>query len=208
MSFILDALKKSENERQEHGGADFAAVPASTAGPRAPRWLWVLGTLLAVNVVVLLGLLLRRDVPAEAIVLEQPVAVEEQGTTSVDSAATFSEQIDVARSSRPTETAVTVTTSDNVGEAAPVRGNPESASTPVAGIPSFTELRVNSGVSLPDLHIDIHVYSDEPADRFVFINMSKLREGSQLKEGPTVREITSDGVVLNYSGTDFLLPRD
>ena len=69
-------------------------------------------------------------------------------------------------------------------------------------------MRTNGTVEIPDLHLDIHVYSDAPEDRFVFINMSKHRENSQLSEGPRVEEITPDGVILEYRGTSFLLPRD
>jgi hypothetical protein len=47
-----------------------------------------------------------------------------------------------------------------------------------------------------------------PTDRFVFINMNKYNEGSQLAEGPVVKEITTDGVVLDQGGTVFLVPRD
>ena len=54
----------------------------------------------------------------------------------------------------------------------------------------------------------VNVNVEMPEDRFVFINMSKLREQSQLGEGPVVEEITPDGVVLTYLGTSFLLPRD
>jgi len=70
MSFILDALKKSETDRQQAGSAEFAGVPASSGNQRAPRWLWILGVLLVINLAVLLGLLLRREVnpvPAAAI---------------------------------------------------------------------------------------------------------------------------------------------
>ena len=49
MSFILDALKKSENERQEQSDTEFATVPSSPDAPAAPRWLWILGALLAIN---------------------------------------------------------------------------------------------------------------------------------------------------------------
>ena len=47
MSFILDALKKSENERQQQsvGRVRERARQPPNAGP--PRWLWVLGALLA-----------------------------------------------------------------------------------------------------------------------------------------------------------------
>jgi len=38
--------------------------------------------------------------------------------------------------------------------------------------------------------------------------MNKHKEGSRLAEGPLVREITPEGVILNQNGTSFLLPRD
>jgi len=69
-------------------------------------------------------------------------------------------------------------------------------------------LRLNGSLQLPDLRIDIHVFSDKPDDRFVFINMVKHREQSQLAEGPVVREITTDGVILQHQGRTFLLPRE
>jgi len=69
-------------------------------------------------------------------------------------------------------------------------------------------VRANGTIVLPDLHLDIHVFSDIPEDRFVFINMSKQRENSKLAEGPMVEEITPEGVVLEYRGTSFLLPRE
>jgi len=46
-----------------------------------------------------------------------------------------------------------------------------------------------------------------PAERFVFVNMRKYVEGQTLAEGPTLEEITTDGVVLNHRGTRFLLPK-
>ncbi len=63
-------------------------------------------------------------------------------------------------------------------------------------------------MALPELHVDIHVFSDVARDRFVFINMTKHKEGSRLAEGPLVEEITPDGVVLSHNGKSFLLPRD
>jgi len=75
-------------------------------------------------------------------------------------------------------------------------------------LPTIHQLRADGVLVLPDLHLDIHVYSENPDDRFVFINMSRQDEGSQLDAGPVVEEITADGVVLTYQGLTFLLPRD
>ena len=69
MSFILDALKKSETDRQQQSTAEFASVPTSPAPTGVPRWLWVVGLLLAINIVILVGVLLRPEA-------ETPAAVE------------------------------------------------------------------------------------------------------------------------------------
>jgi general secretion pathway protein B len=63
------------------------------------------------------------------------------------------------------------------------------------------------GGSLPELRLDLHVYTANPAERYAFINMHKVREGETTVEGVQVKEITRDGVVLDYRGTEFLLGR-
>ncbi|NCF73179.1 MAG: GspB domain-containing protein [Gammaproteobacteria bacterium] len=85
----------------------------------------------------------------------------------------------------------------------------DPAAVPASSLyPTIQEVRAAGSTDIPDLHLDIHVFSPEPEDRFVFINMSKLREGSQLDEGPVVAEITPNGVVLHHDGQHFLLPRE
>ena len=46
MSFILDALRKSEHERQDRAGPDLAHVRVAHEGEGVPRWVIVLGALL------------------------------------------------------------------------------------------------------------------------------------------------------------------
>ena len=221
MSFILDALKKSETDRQQQSSAEFAGIPTGSASPGVPRWLWVLGLLLAINLLVLLGLIFRPDAGAPNL---PPLAVSETrepalGEPALEEAAleesalgepSFAERVAVARQNasvrqeaaavppRPAQAAPAVT--PGVVYSAP----PEDSRV----LPTIQELRANGTVALPELHLDIHVYSDVPDDRFVFINMSKQREKSQLAEGPVVEEITPEGVILEYRGNSFLLPRD
>ena len=201
MSFILDALKKSESERQQQSNSEFASVPSSSGNSNSLKWLWILGALLLVNVVVLLGLLLRDDAPAEDAVIATSSGKNE--TTVAEPS--FEEQVAAAKLIQPPSAAVTEAgPSRPVASAAP-KSTPSSSG---ARILTIDEVRVNGSVQLSDLHLDIHVYSDVPEERFVFINMAKLREQSQLEEGPTVAEITSDGVILEYQGTTFLMPRE
>lgn len=61
MSFILDALKKSERERQKQSGPALFEVKVAPPRNRFPVWAVVIGGLLAVNVGVVLWLLLLRN---------------------------------------------------------------------------------------------------------------------------------------------------
>jgi general secretion pathway protein B len=61
VSFILDALKKSENERQRQSGPALFEVKVAPPASRFPTWAIVVGVLLGVNLVVLIVVLLLRD---------------------------------------------------------------------------------------------------------------------------------------------------
>jgi general secretion pathway protein B len=74
-------------------------------------------------------------------------------------------------------------------------------------LPSISQINLTGAQALPELHLDVHVYATKPADRFVYINMRKYHEGSALQEGPIVEHIRRDGVVLNFHGLRFILPR-
>jgi len=76
------------------------------------------------------------------------------------------------------------------------------------GVPLYQDLATTPGSQLPSLRLDLHVYAARPGDRFVMINMHKLREGDSLADGVHVDSITTDGAVLSYNGSRFLLPRD
>jgi general secretion pathway protein B len=219
MSFILDALKKSETERQQQGPSDFANVPSGAESPRAPRWLWVLAVLLAVNLAVLLGVLLRDDTPE----LMPPSGQAPTTQPAQTAGPSFSEKIREAReresagrasvagspepAAEPQVEPPAKTAASEVPAAAPPQPRPQSGFT-LAALPTADELRADGTIQIADLHLDIHVYSEVPSDRFVFINMVRHREKSRLAEGPVVQEITPEGVILDYAGTRFLLPRE
>ncbi len=220
MSFILDALKKSENERQQSRSNEFAAVPTRPTATHFPRWLLLIGLLLAINLIVLIGLLLRQDSqPGEPIQISSPVVVNrevndpETVETSKTATAKFEDQVAAARKKPLATQAIPSQTVEPESDSAPdvkavlISQNPSSV-TQRQLYPTLQEVRVSGVLDLPDLHLDIHVYSDVPKDRFVFINMAKHREGSRLDEGPQVVEITPDGVVLRYQGKSFLVPRE
>lgn len=210
MSFILDALKKSETDRQQQGSAEFSGIPTSDRRDSAPRWLWVLGALLAINLAVLLGLLLKPSSPPAAAATPAAAtrsnASDEPVTTGPDE---FAQQVAAARQNAPARAEPRPVPAETLRTDRPAPTiTPPRERSDAAALPTIHEVQANGLVSLPELHVDIHVYSEVAEDRFVFINMSKHKEGSRLAEGPLVREITPGGVVLSHNGTTFLLPRD
>jgi general secretion pathway protein B len=66
MSFILDALKKAEAERQRQTGPTLLEVRVTTPRRRLPLWTLIIGALLGVNIVLLLVFVLRRPVAVDA----------------------------------------------------------------------------------------------------------------------------------------------
>lgn len=212
MSFILDALKKSETDRQQQGSAEFAAVPTRSGAPSVPRWLWVVGILLAVNLAVLIGLLLRPNPAPTQTSMPSSASSVNLSPSENSTQTSFAEQVAAAQQSPPeVQASLPAAESAETVQATvePLVISQNRSAIPVGDIyPSIQEVLASGLIDLPELHVDIHVFSTEPEDRFVFINMSKLREGSQLAEGPVVAEITPDGVVLRHQGQKFLLPRE
>jgi len=198
MSFILDALKKSDTERQQQGSAEFSSVPTSSDKPNPARWLWLLAVLLGINFAVLIGILMRSEpTPTETVADQSTQISNVEETTEApapDKVASFEEQIAVAMDEH-----------EELEEHQELAPPPQPTSKAI--IPTIDQLRLNGSLQLAELHLDIHVYSEDPAGRFVFINMVKHREKSRIAEGPIVNEITPDGVILRYQGRNFLLPR-
>lgn len=74
-------------------------------------------------------------------------------------------------------------------------------------LPGYQDLVLSGRAKLPPLHLDIHVFADDPARRFVFVNNRKYREGERLDEGGRVEKITPHGAILEHRGHRFeLLP--
>jgi general secretion pathway protein B len=245
MSFILDALKKSEVERQRQaipGLMDSRPLPRRT---KFPVWAAALIALLAINLVILAvvltrGALLKSDggsSPAVApATVQAPAAPVATAPPAAGTAATPSQAVPAGAASdhfSPMDaaapvyapeippapdystparrTARTGSSSDASPHPAPRTPDPllSEASDPSDAevLPSINEINVAGQPALADLHLDVHVYATKPSERFVYINMRKYKEGANLAEGPVLERIRRDGVVLNYQGLRFVLPR-
>ena len=242
MSFILDALKKSETDRQRQASPALFEVKVAAPRRRFPLWAIGLAALLVINMAVLGWVLWRNSGSAPLMASADPAAAPAQpapaparsqpGEVTVPATVTF--QVNVPANTAPAP----AVSSPEPGVVAPSNAPPltedpllsgqaptvppdydtrdyQSAITPeqagaiaatrrAGGVPTRDEALAN-GAQLPDLRLDLHVYDPDPAKRFVFINMRKLREGESLPEGVRVDEILSQGARLTYRGSQFVI---
>ena len=196
MSFILDALRKSEHERQRSAAPGLSHVPLATPRRELPGWVLVLIGVLAAAVLLLGGAWwqsLRSPAPPVAAAAPVPVSPPAQAPAAVV----------VPASSPPVAEPVTAADerTQSLASAAIVSKRP-APSGPT--LPSAAALQAQ-GISVPALRLELHAYSDKPAERFVFINGRKYKEGERLTEGPEVVTVEPNGVVLSQQGQRFML---
>jgi general secretion pathway protein B len=269
MSFILDALRKSEHERQRQTGPALVEVPVAAPKPKANRWASAAIALLVINLVAIGVLLLvkSRDESATRVVADEAPAVvpapipSAAGPASSAAAPAPSAQASVTqalpqppvsapppmlrpalppppaagtRSSLEQETSSYVPPMDPAAAAAAAapppgpaavaparRGSVVYQSLPEAGLtsgdappqtPAATDLPraddMTARGNLPEMRLELHVWSTKPQERFVFVNGRRYREGDSTADGATVEEITREGVIMNSGGNRFLLSRD
>lgn len=233
MSFILDALKKAEAERQRQTGPTLLEVRVAQPRRRFPTWTIVIGALLAINILLLIAFEVHRPAPnAEPAATASPAApapVTAAPTAAPAAAAPATAPTiavpppAVAPAAAPAMSAATAGNAPAAGPSIPPdaadqpgdnpadfepavspSGSPASAANSSARRARPPSLS-DVGGDVPDLRLDLHVYAARPADRYALINMHRVHEGDVLPEGARVVAIDRDGVELNYHGTDFML---
>jgi general secretion pathway protein B len=240
MSFILDALKKSELERQRQSIPGLVDAGSSRSRSRLPRWALSLGVLLAVNLLVLAVVLMRGSIgstpstaaapergpasPARAAAADAPAGAAagrdhfsplDAAPAAPDAASEYAPEIPLTEApekAAPAPPAARAAADEAQAGRQPHRRDPvlnedDYHARDEEVLPTINEISLSGAQALPELHLDVHVYATNSAERFVYINMRKYHEGATLEEGPKLERIRRDGVILDYQGLRFLLPR-
>jgi general secretion pathway protein B len=220
MSFILDALKKSESERQRADAPALFEVKRAPPRPRVAAWLLVLAALLIINIVVLGAVLLRgshdttpptaANTPAAPPAAAPTPAVAPPVATPAPAAPVTTAPAMAAPTPAPDSLPGNPAPAADAADDAPAVEPPPRAPTTGMGpgdVPTYQQAATAPGANLPDLKLDLHAYSSNPSDRFVFLNMLRLKEGQSSPAGVRVESITPDGAILSWRGTKFFLQR-
>ncbi|HZF16915.1 MAG TPA: general secretion pathway protein GspB [Steroidobacteraceae bacterium] len=212
MSFILDALRKSENDRHRGTGPSFADVKSAGRARRVPILWLAIGALLLVNVAALIVLLVRRGDPAQV----STPTMEPQTSAAQPAVPRTAEPVGLpaapVASPLPAAAAPSASTLDYATQAEPPRepllDRPQLTTyASDQNLPTMNDVLAQGRARLPDLHLEMHVYAAAAEQRFVSINSRKYHEGMQIDDALRIERITPDGVILNQRGLRFLLPR-
>ena len=203
MSYILDALKKSEEERNAtRGGAH--DTPRESAVIVRHNWPAIGALLLLLNAILAVLLVWWNAAPTaepeDAAVMEAPAVLPEH-TASESASAVRDPDADLAAQLR----------AKREPQALPTSAAPAPAALPPlpAGdkVPFLRQLPLAYQQSLPELAVNIHVYSPQTEQSILYINNRNYRAGEFLQEGMRVEAIVPDGAVLSYRERYFKLPR-
>lgn len=228
MSFILDALRKSESERHMEAAPDVMRVPLAVQRNRLPAWAGILIALLTTALLAAVVGFWWLDGSRESDVARSVPAQVDGSQGSSSSEAPVDAEPGSAMVSRSVVTSAgTPREPEGIAAEEVGAGRPLSAPTGVrdaeaaAGEPRRTQaapvparelvtdkVLIAQGVAIPQLDLQLHVFSSDPARRFVLINGRRYSEGARLDEGPELVSITDEGAVLRHLGRDFLLLAD
>ncbi len=200
MSFILEALKKSENKHRENRGRNPRTIHEPMPRKTDRSRFWVLGILLLlVNAALLFWFFgSRQPLPASQptrAIATDTVKVKGDKLVSVPSqTVSATEQNDIAPTLQKAEKQPAVM-------ALPVLRNDKQ-------VYRFGQLPVAIQKQIPPLQMSLHAYNRADASSsMVQLNDRILRKGDRVADKLRLEKITADGVVLRYDGYLFLLPR-
>jgi|TARA_B100000959_G_C14849793_1_gene569665 hypothetical protein len=84
------------------------------------------------------------------------------------------------------------------------RNLPVEEATPTRVV-SIAELPLAVQQEIPDIIFSSHIYADDPSLRMVNINGQNVREGDTITDGIKLAEISEEGVILGYRNYAFTM---
>ena len=183
MSYILDALKKSEKERSLGNVPTLGAADQHKDNKVLVRWFVLTSVLLLALVFIFGGWVLWES----RLQTDSPIAVEQRGKPVAESVTAMDQ---TPRAATQPETTVNEHqgVSSNIDDPVPV-----------------LELDPAVRGRLPELSVNVLSYSDNKSRRFVMIDQNIFKEGEEVKKGVVIEEIRKLGVVFSFEDVQFIM---
>jgi len=202
MSYILDALKKSEQDRGNGSIPNVQTVHSSALNYHQDKpslWPWILIAALVANIFILVYFL-KPDGSTQDITTH-PVAMTDNFEARHHNTPVVKTHPEPQPAAIETPATIVVTPEQSVQgnsikKAAPIK----ESSKPVVTI---DELASNIRQQIPDMVFSSHVYSSSAVQRSLVINDRFMEEGEVVGQDLTLVEITLNGAIFNFRGHLF-----
>ena len=221
MSYILEALRKSEQERNADKVPDLTTSHTQIHKEKKNNYLWwiIAAVLVTANGLYLFNKM-TKDASPEAVnqpivESEQKIAVEKpvaeivsekqqennspnaiipETNSNAEINSNASEESDINHPASEQQTQF-VTTKPMAQKAAPIDSKM---------LPDITTLSYKVQQQLPEMEYTTHIHVKEGGS-FIIINGRSFGEGQQITQGLTIVQIQSDGIILDFKGRRFFM---
>jgi general secretion pathway protein B len=231
MSYILDALRKADAERERgnvpgiHAQPMFAGAPQSAQRAASRPWFFALAAAALVLLVIIAALMWKMSagsagtgpttssgsVAAPGNVSVPPVSAPPIATAAVPATPRPPQEAapaprKLAKTSPPTAALVASATGTMPAKAAlPTLPPAPPASAGEPRVYTYAELPDDIRRQVPAMTVGGSVYSPVPANRFIFVNGQVLHEGDVVAPGVVLLQIRSKAAVLTVGGYRYLM---
>ncbi len=205
MSYILEALRKSEQERNPQKVPDLETQHRHVSMPQNTKFpYWILGIVLLLSNSFLVFYLWTKNtaaptiqtiplvvaaVPEEIIVKDIPKNTTLISEEKPDNVEIKPEQQAVKNNFIKQQSTVIPSTENSLDRAA---------------IPDISDLPFDFQQQIPDMEYSTHIYVKDGGS-FIIVNGKSLSEGMNVVRSVRLLQIVSDGIVLEFNGRRFFL---
>jgi len=224
MSYILEALRRSERERQHmappsiHTSHTIQYGDMSHTSPGLLKWVAIV---LLAGAAITAAILWTQEHPISPVdqagmprepALAKPEAPAPRTVPSRVSATTQTvHPPEVVRSENPSGRDNSTTPQQPAdgqqakapSQTTPILREPIPAVPVKQDVPAISQLPVSLQNALPSISIAGHIYADAPAARMVMVNGKITHEGDTIAPGLTLETITPGGIILKFQETRF-----
>jgi len=221
MSYILDALKKSEQQRGHGTVPGVQTMHSSSLNYRQDKksyWPYILIVAVILNLVAIIYFFTGKNETPDIIntVVDhdteelnisntvQTMAPEEDNNqtaiTPIIENTKIKEQAIAPQVITPKPANSQSAVASNKTKSPATKSHAEETYTEII---DFYDLPASIKQQLPTITISAHVYSSNPLQRSIVINNNFMEEGKYVLDDLILHEITKDGAIFNYKGTLF-----
>ena len=201
MSYILDALKKSEQDRGNGSIPNVQTIHSSALNYHQEKralWPWILIAVLIANVFILIYFLKPEIQPQQLTPVRNTEIIKEEITPqNIKTENTIPVQRPVVTETPEIAPAISEPETPEQNNIEPATIQVEKQLLPIDELPTSTQQQI------PEMIFSAHVYSSEPMQRSMVINNRFMEEGDVVSYDLVLVEITRNGAIFDFRGQLF-----